>query len=333
MGVNYKRTLFALLVLVVATSTVAAYFLHVGERHTETEIRYPVAFHSSITVASDSDFTRPEAGSGCQCVRSGSGREDDPYLISDWIVNSTGGGGVIIYGTRAHFVIARLVLQGSSAESGMYISEAENGIVKDCSITGWLHGVYVFSSSNLAFVNNTVGRNEFGIQLEASQSNRLIDNRFDENGELGIFLRGSDSVVVNNSAARNGFGGINVDGTAGPANSNQLEGNNASGNAVYGIGVWRGAQNVLTGNTAMHNGGVGIMLTDESTENLIEANIVMNNSQGGIVLIGGSSENTVRENTARGNGDGVIYFDMIDTGSNNMWQSNKYDTKNPDSIN
>jgi parallel beta-helix repeat protein len=326
-----RRLLVVLLVLVVISSAAGAYFI-LAARRPETSAKYPVAEHSPIMISADTDFTKPGAGSGCECVRSGSGNEFDPYVISDWVVNSTGSDGIVIWGTSAHVLIARVEIRGASADRGIYMSQVENGVVQDCRITRWFFGVYVFRSSNLEFTNNTVTGNSYGIQLEASQHNNLIGNRFDDNSELGIFLRGSNNILKDNSVTRNGFGGINVDGTAGPANDNQLEGNAVSENSVYGIGVWRAANNVFRSNTVTHNQVVGIMLTDHCTNNLIEANTVSNNQGSGIITIAGSSGNTIRHNTARGNGDGVNDFDLYDMASGNVWQDNTYDTKKPDSI-
>jgi len=328
----HRRPIVIFLVLVIASSTLVGFLIIISPRSPETENgAYPVAPHRPIAVGSDGDFTRPDAGSGCECVRSGSGREGDPYLISDWMINSTDSDGVAIVGTEAHFVIARVVLEGAAPNSGIHIEGSENGSVEDCRITGWWYGLYILSSNNIELTNNTVTGNQYGIQLEASDNNKLVGNRFDSNGELGIFLRGSNNVLENNSATHNSFGGINVDGTAGSAHSNQLRGNIASENGVYGIGVWRAHSNMLISNTVRHNKVVGVMLTDHSTDNLIESNIVSDNGSG-ITLIDGSSGNTVRGNTARGNGDGVNDFDLYDSSGGNTWADNSYDSKSPDSI-
>jgi parallel beta-helix repeat protein len=328
-----RRTLLVvLLVLLVALSATAGYFIFGVPRSVQVPVSFPVANHSSISIGADTDFTKPGTGSGCECVRSGTGQELDPYVISDWIVNSSSTDGIVIYGTKAYFVITRVVLHGTSHDRGIYFEQVMNGVVENCLITGWWFGIYTFGSSSLRFINNTVTGNQYGIQLEFSNGNSLIANRFDENGQLGIFLRGSSSFLRNNSATRNGWGGINVDGTTGSANENQLESNVVSENGVFGIGVWRGTGNTLRLNTVLGNNGTGIMLTDHSTKSLIEENTVSGNGGGGIVLIDGSSGNTIRGNTVAGNGDGVNYFDLYDRGLNNVWQNNKYGTKQPDSI-
>jgi parallel beta-helix repeat protein len=330
-----RRWIALIMLVVVASSAVVGFFALRSQSHVAVEtveIKYPLAYHSPISLGAESDFTKPGAGSGCECVRSGSGSEADPFVISDWIVNSTNGDGIDIAETSVHFVIARVDLHANSSNSGLYITDAKNGIVENSQITGWWFGAYIFDSSNMEFINDTITGNQYGIQLEASSNNELLANRIEENRELGIFLRGSNTILRDNSVIRNGWGGINVDGTTGLANANQIESNVVSGNAVFGIGVWQGTNNVFRSNTVAHNQVVGIMLTDGSTKNLVEANNVTKNGGSGIIIVGESSGNTIRQNTAKGNGDGVKDFDLYDMASGNVWENNTYDTKKPDSI-
>jgi parallel beta-helix repeat protein len=328
-----RRWVAVFLVLVVTLSAIAVFLTFGTPHHPTEEVRHPPTPHSPITLTAQSDFTKPGAGSGCECVRSGSGTEADPFVISDWIINATDSNGIDISGTKLYFVIARVELRGPSDDVGVNVDEAENVIVKDSRMTSWWFGAYAFLSSNLEFTNNTVVGNQYGIQLEACSNNQLLDNKFEKNGQLGIFLRGPNNILRGNSVIRNGWGGINVDGTAGSVNANQIENNVVSDNAVFGIGIWRAANNVLRNNTVVNNQGVGIVLTDDCTQNTIEANTVSGNGGSGIILVDGSSGNTIRQNTARRNGDGVKDFDLYDMVSGNVWQNNTYDSKKPDSIN
>jgi parallel beta-helix repeat protein len=327
-----RRWTTVVVLVLVALSVIVGFLAYRTPSHVQTETRYPAEYHSPFSISSEVDFTKPNAGSGCECVRSGSGTEADPFLISDWIVNSTDTDGVVIFGTKAHFLIVRVELRSSDQNRGLYVSDAENGVIEDSQITGWWFGVFIFHSNNFRLINNTIQRNQYGIQLEASNNNELSGNRFEENAQLGIFLRGPNNVLRDNSVIKNGWGGINVDGTAGTVDANLIEGNVVSDNPVFGIGIWRAANNVLRNNTVVRNQMVGIMLTDHSTQNLIEANVVSNNGGSGIILVDGSSGNTIRQNTARGNGDGVKDFDLYDRVSGNIWENNTYDTKKPDTI-
>jgi parallel beta-helix repeat protein len=330
--ISMRREMLAgLLVLVVASSAVVGYMIFGMPGSARVGVRYPLSQHSPINIATDSDFTKPGAGSGCECVRSGSGQRQDPYIISDWTVNSTEEA-IHIWRTSAYFVISRVDMHGVSSGHGIFLDEVQNGVFESCQIIEFWFGVYVFRSAELEFTNNTVTGAQFAILLEASNDNKLVANRFDDNREIGIFVRGSRNLLKENSVRRNGFGGINVDGTAGAADGNQIIGNIVSDSGQYGIGMWRATNNVVRSNTIMRNTGVGITLTDHSTNNLIEANTISGSIGNGISLVQGSSGNTIRGNTAKGNGDGVNCYDLLDYGSNNVWQNNTYDTKKPDTI-
>lgn len=328
-----RRWLVLLVIVVAVSSAIIGYNMLATPRRENVPVRYPTAMHASIIIASSSDLTRPGVGSGCECVRSGSGQEQDPYVISDWIVNSTGDVGLAVAGTKEHILILRVELRDASgSNTGIAINEAENIVIDDCKITGYLNGIYAFDSSGIEVVNSTISGNDDGMQLEASHDNRIINNRLDDNRGIGLFVRGSQNIVTDNSVSRNGFGGVNVDGTAGPANENQIEHNVVSDNEVYGIAMWRGVGNVLRSNTVTSNRKVGIMLTDQSTKNLIESNTVSANSGSGIALIDGSTGNTIQGNVAKANGDGINDFDLYDAVSGNIWKDNTYGTKEPETL-
>jgi parallel beta-helix repeat protein len=328
-----KKAVAVVLIIAALSSALVGYFMLVPTPEQHPKPQYSVDPHSRIAIAVEGDLTRLGAGSGCECVRTGSGRQNDPYLISDWILNSTGADAIIVAGTTVYITIARVKLLGANfTNNGIYIYFAQNVIVEESQIQGYLNGIFTFSSSNLAFINNTVTENFYGIQLEASNENKVVHNTFDDNREIGIFVRGSRNTIVNNSASHNWYGGINVDGTAGPADENLLDGNVVSGNRVYGIGMWHAIKNVLRSNTVTHNEMWGIMLTDHCAFNVLEANTVLENDGSGISLIDNSSKNTIRGNTSKGNGDGINGFDLYDAVSGNDWQNNTYDTKKPESL-
>jgi parallel beta-helix repeat protein len=294
-------------------------------------VEHPLTLRSNILIQGDRDFTQIGAGMGCGCVRSGSGSQEDPYVIAGWSLNASVADGISISGTRAYFLIRGVDVQGESTHVGIFLKQVENGRIEDSLIAGNSVGVYAFDSSNLVFVRNRVIGNRYGIWLEASNNNLLILNRLETNEEVAIFVRGSDSVVRNNNVTRNGFGGINIDGTSGFGDGNVVEGNVVNDNLSYGITMWHVRNSIVTGNNVTKN-GTGIALTDESHNNTVKGNNVTQNDGNGIALLEGSSENTVKGNTAKGNGNGADTFDLYDAGSNNIWNDNTYGTKNPDTL-
>lgn len=287
--------------------------------------------HSNIAIGSDSDFTKVGAASGCECVRSGTGTQSEPFLIAGWIINASKSDGIVIVGTTAYFAISDVRINGS--QNGINLNNAANGRVVNSLITDSSHGIFTFSSMNLDFENNTLTHTQFGIQLEVSDNNIVSSNRFDESGQIAIFVRGSANIVSNNVIVHAGFGGINVDGTPGLANANFVEGNIVKDSGRYGIATWLASNCVIRNNTVTGSGlGGGISLTDQSVNNMVEGNTVTGNRGNGILLTGSSSNNTVTGNTAKGNGDGINYFDLFDASGNNIWQNNTYNTKKPNTL-
>jgi parallel beta-helix repeat protein len=324
-----KTALVLLLVAVsVAATGLLGDYLSKEQAHL-VPISYPTSPHSNVIIGRDSDFTTVGAEWGCRCVRTGSGTERDPYVISGWTLNASASDGISISGTSAHFVIREVTIYGNLMHTGILLNRVKSARIEGCLIRGNFVGVYAFSTANLAFINNTVQNNQYGIRLEASNKNLLSANEFVGN-ELAIFVRGSGNVLKNNRVARSTFGAINIDGTGGSADDNLIEANVVT-DGGYGIAMWRARNCVIRGNNVTRN-GVGITLTDASENNIIDGNTVTHSGGNGVAVEGNSSNNIVEQNVAIGNGDGVSTFDLLDSSVNNVWQNNTYVTKKPDTL-
>lgn len=321
----------ALVLLVIGLVLIGVY---VTTRPKEpTTIVRPVSPHVPIQIEVDGDFTTIGAGHGCECVRSGSGSEQDPYLISDWVVNSTRDANAIsMFGTTVYVTFRSIQVHGEPSSTGVYFESVENTRIERSLISNSFVGVYVFQSRNIVLFNNTFAKDEYGVQLESSDNNQVSLNSFHEIKMVAIFVRGSSNFVTANRIFEGVFGGINIDGTAGPANDNIIENNTVTGCSTYGIAMWRGAHNTIRNNIVTETEGIGIGLTEGSVGNLVEGNVVTGNIDGGIVMGEGATQNMIRGNTAKGNGDGINYFDLRDTSSDNIWQNNTYETKKPETI-
>jgi parallel beta-helix repeat protein len=297
----------------------------------QVEISSTPATRGPIKIGEDADFTRVGAGKGCECTRAGSGTERDPYVISDWVINASGSTGINVFGTDSYFTIQRVQVQGDNQSIGINLDQVKNGRIEESFIISNFKAVYVSQSSNLQFINNTIEEDTYGIHLEASHSNQVSSNHFNEIGSVAIFVRGSENSVTGNTVS-GAYGAINIDGTAGGANDNLVEENSISNTTEYGIGVWSAARTVVRGNLVTHSQGVGIVLTDGSSNSIVEGNRATENKGGGILLTEDTSHNSVIGNTAKQNGDGVNFFDLEDAGSVNTWENNSYDTKMPETL-
>jgi parallel beta-helix repeat protein len=322
------RRSLAILTLAILALVIVGIYLGTKAPPLQVGVSGTLATRGPILIGEDADFTQVGAGKGCECTRAGSGSERDPYMISDWIINASGTAGITVFGTNSYFTVNKVQVQGDGLSTGIKLDQVQNGRIEDSSITNNSIAAYVFQSRNLEFINNTIEQNGYGIRLEASNNNRLSLNRFSQIREVAIFVRGSDNSVTGN-VVRDAFGAINIDGTAGGANDNLLEQNSLSNTTAYGIGVWRAAHTTVRSNSVTQSRGIGIFLTDRSSNNSVEENQVTENKGGGILLTEETSYNSIRGNTAKGNGDGVTLFDLTDTGSGNTWENNSYDTKMP----
>jgi parallel beta-helix repeat protein len=326
-----RREAFVLIALAaVASLLVANYVLYL---HPQRPTRgNPPAKHPRILITDAAEFTVPGAGTGCECVTRGSGSFSDPFTISGWTLNASDGEGISIAKTTVHFLIRNVVVNGSSQYSGIVLRWVENGAIMNSSILGALDGISLYRSNSVLIANNTLIHNDFGILLEGSNNNTVTENTLDGSRQVGIFVRGSNNTVDANLVINGSFGGINVDGTALFGSSNTITRNIVKANFAYGIALWQARSNVIDGNIVSENGGAGIMLVDSSASNLVEYNRVVNNGGDGVLIAQKSSGNTASRNNVTGNGNGATTFDLHEESSDNLWLSNAFNTRSPDTI-
>jgi len=138
-----------------------------------------------IVITNDHEFT-VENG-----VCSGSGTEEDPYVIENWSIDAgLDEYGIRIHGTTRPFVIRNVEISGAS-KSGIYLSYVQNGTIEDSLFeSNWVGVTLNFSSFNLitgcAFVTSTDG-----IHAYFSHSNEIVACTFDRN-DTAIWLDASN---------------------------------------------------------------------------------------------------------------------------------------------
>jgi len=327
--------LFAVVILAVAILLVpiAMYGLRLPSsstsQHTKLETN-ALTPHEPIAIRSDADFTVPGAVGGCECVRAGSGSLSDPFIISDWKFRSSEGDAIWVAQTSVHFIIFNVNVNVTEAYNSVVLRNVANGTIRDSFFSGG--GISLYSSTSILILNNTVSGSRFGILLEASNDNDVSANTLDRIQQVGIFVRASENLVEKNHVTDGSFGGINVDGMTGFGSDNRVVNNVVEGSAQYGVGLWVARNNSVRENVISNNGGAGIMLLGGSTNNLVERNNVVNNGADGILVGEQSTENKITENTVTGNGNGTASFDLHDESSGNLWQTNRFNTRRPDTI-
>ncbi len=176
--------------------------------------------HNPIYIWGDEDFEDDIWTSG---VRSGSGVEGDPYIISDWVIVVTADHGVAVRDTDAHFVIRNVTVSLADnmpfTLNGIHLWNANNGTVENCTLTGWLwKGIYATGSNDVLISNNTVSiepdtaSDRCGIQVYSSPSvNITIDGNDITGANYGIMVWYADDVMIKNNLVSSGYyGGIGI---------------------------------------------------------------------------------------------------------------------------
>lgn len=169
--------------------------------------------HDPIYIWGDPAFADGIAESG---VRSGSGTQGDPYIISDWEIVITTGvvteHGVCIRDTDAHFIIRNVTVSqtefhGTLNFNGIYLWNADNGTVEDCTLTGWLKkGIYTTGSSNVLIRDNDVSiepslsSDRMGIEVYSAPSvDVVVSGNNVTSANYGIKVGYADGITVKNN--------------------------------------------------------------------------------------------------------------------------------------
>ncbi|MHA2362367.1 MAG: right-handed parallel beta-helix repeat-containing protein, partial [Candidatus Hodarchaeales archaeon] len=223
--------------------------------------------HSPIVIANNGDFATQAGSEGW----AGNGTTINPYVISNYLINSSGASGILIANTTVHFRISNVFIDGAtnSSTGAFQFTNVSHGIVEDSFATNSWHGFYMNSTSNNILFNNTATSNYYGFYLYNSSNNTLTNNTATNNGYDGFHLFDSISnTLTNNTATHNDYGFIMRDSS----NSITLTNNTATSNALHGFYLWDSSNNVLMNNTATSNVLHGFSLYNSSN------NVLMNNT-------------------------------------------------------
>ncbi len=252
----------------------------------------------SFRIDSDSDFDTKS-----WIAPSGSGTENDPWVIENYYINGTGEGYCAYVGnTTDYFVIRNCKMSGASdgtldpyfEDSGVILYNLENGTIEDNTITSHdFIGIYLSSADNNVIENNIVNTNAvMGIGLDQSDGNEIKNNTVNSNDELGIYLAGS--------------------------NYNEFDGNIITSNADVGIYFDDGSDHNKISNNTIKSNGYGIYLTNSNYIN-ITANNISENEYG--IYIEASNWSNITYNDITDNDDYGVYLDA-DTHNITIYHNN-----------
>ena len=195
---------------------------------------------------------------------------------------------------------------------GIHTVTANNVIIKNCKISGFVNGICPSGSGSVTIINNTLINNARGIELGSSNCN-VINNTLNNNSQYGLFLYqyNNDNNITNNTINFNGDYGVYMYRSS----NNTFTSNIINNNTDHGIYVYDNSDdNTFISNRLKDNIGSnvdGIRIQNSSNNNLI--NNIINNSKAGISTYVGSTGSILTNNTVINNNLGII----VHGGSNN----------------
>jgi len=300
--------------------TLAPYVGNALEPDTPTYISH--TSHGTIFIDGNAQFNHtdfPDNG-----VSSGNGTASNPYIIEGWNISALSEDGIRIWNTDAHFEIRDCEIHDTLIDyTAIFLSNCTNGSLSGNKCWNSVYGIYLDSSNNNTLINNNCSSNSnYGMWLYKSSNNTIVGNDCSNNAYYGISIDTSNNdTLSSNTCNYNDDAGIQLSSSK----NNRLLGNEASNN-LHGIYIGQTSGTIVTNNTCSNNSQYG-MYINSGPRNVIFHNTVSNNVQFAIYISNvASSNNRVWNNTFYHNrGSGDTYDDMkiqaSDSGTNNYWNS------------
>lgn len=184
---------------------------------------------SSIYIASDEDFTSING------VVSGDGTENNPYILSDWIISATSEVGIYIKDTTSYFIILNCDISGGGANyDGIYLENVENGRIEQTDSRLNRIGLRIINSENITLIDSRIFSNQVD-GIRSSGTNNMVLNSvlIYSNGLIGFnVINNNYNVSIWNSELNsNGQGAVSISYT----NLLNFENNSVNSNGEYGF--------------------------------------------------------------------------------------------------
>ena len=215
------------------------------------------------------------------------------------------------------------LIDGINEEStyGIYINRGSatttNITVKNCVLTDWRYGAYLYYANNNTVINSTSSSNYYGIYL-ISSSNNIIINSTSSDNSYGIYLESSsDNQIINSIFNDNDNDGISLSSSS----DNQIINSTFNDNDNVGIDLGASSNNTITSSTSNSNEDCGIRLFSSSNNNTITSLTSYGNVEG--IAFFYSSNNQIINSSFDSNSDYGIYLtssngnQIINSTSNN----------------
>jgi len=259
--------------------------------------------HAPIVISGNSGFN-PTNG-----VTGGTGTPGDPFIISGWEINATGGTGIAISNTDAYFVIKNVSVY-SAYTGGISLISSRNGRIQDSLLSGNQDGIYLDLSTTVTIANNSITGNDVGIETRSTDLVVVTGNDIISNSNMGIWCF-TDNITVEDNRINDNSRGLFFYSTANVLN-NDISWNHRAGIDLshYAFG------GTISGNAIEHNGGTpawgGIYFENESSLWTVSHNKIRYNNLTGISMNGDPNHNVVEYNEISYNVGQGVYLTGVD---------------------
>lgn len=253
---------------------------------------------------------------------SGSGNIDEPYVLSEYSINTGSVSGIEIRNTDAYFLIdsVSIVNSDNSGAGGVHLTNVKNGKIQKSNFSDCDYGIYIYGSSYINILENNFQSNSKGIMIKDSSNFNLISQNTVSNSlDSAIYIdKSNNNTVINNYATENNRGII----FAYSSHYNVMKDNNIRDHNRYGIFVGTGSNyNQVINNTVVGNLQDGIFLSNyqgNAQYNEIQDNNVSQNGWNGIHVVG-NEFNILTGNQANSNHKNGF---LLEGTSNNEFSNN-----------
>lgn len=199
----------------------------------------------TIYIRSDGSIDPPSA----PMIRTG-----DQYILTDTINSDTVG--IVIEKNGVSIDGAHHSIQGEDIDSsiGIELANMNNVTVKNMTIMSFHYGIRLQTSSHNRLINCSLSNNSYGIYLyAASNYNRIIGNNMTADTWSDIWLYGSSYNIISGNRlteSPNSLGGIKLELYS---DNNTITKNHIAGRKVYGIYVDTSIYNNVYHNSLINN--------------------------------------------------------------------------------
>ena len=266
----------------------------------------------------------------CDAV-TGKGTVEDPYTISNLIIDADGKTGLNIYNSSSYAIIKNCTIW--NGYTGIRLTDSSNINLTDNIVFGnQYHGLDMFFASNCNLQRNIAinnSRNGFNIVGRTSYREflplHLIPDHFINYNDSDRIFHPSNNKFIENTAQGNLYHGFDIQFSSICELSNNLINNNTQ----FGISFVESVDNSIFNNNIMSNKKGGIRIFDSINNTIIENNVNNNgiNDQnwGGISIESSRICLILNNYVEKNNGNGISIDSQYCTVSGNWVLNNTRD--------